>query len=159
MLRNFKIYVYMNSRADKLLGKWKRSTSLSTWESFCGTRVKGNDGCGWIYDGVVLWLGRRQNGDTIEWCEEWSRLRWSFYNSGWWESDSPGRVACCGGADSMLQFWLETGGVEMKHCRKMKRRQRSHLGSMRRKRDMMWWYDNIGRRRGGTGEGKGRRQC
>jgi hypothetical protein len=28
---------------------------------------KGNDGGGWSSDGVVLWLGRRQNKDTIEW--------------------------------------------------------------------------------------------
>jgi hypothetical protein len=29
--------------------------------------VKENDGDGWSSDGVVLWLGRRQNEDTIEW--------------------------------------------------------------------------------------------
>jgi hypothetical protein len=29
--------------------------------------VKENDGGGWSSDGMVLWLGRRQNGDTIEW--------------------------------------------------------------------------------------------
>jgi hypothetical protein len=28
--------------------------------------VKGNDDDGWSFDGVVLWLGRRQNGDTVE---------------------------------------------------------------------------------------------
>jgi hypothetical protein len=32
-----------------------------------GTAVKGNDGGGWSSDDVVLWLGRRQNGDTAEW--------------------------------------------------------------------------------------------
>jgi hypothetical protein len=31
-----------------------------------GTVVKGNDGGGWSSDGVVLWLGRRQNRDAIE---------------------------------------------------------------------------------------------
>jgi hypothetical protein len=35
----------------------------------------------------------------------------------------------------MLQFQLERGGDEMKHCCKMKRRQRVHLGSMERKCD------------------------
>jgi hypothetical protein len=40
-----------------------------------------------------------------------------------------------GGADSMFRFWLERRGDMMKHCRKIKQR------------------------RGGTGEGKGRRQC
>jgi hypothetical protein len=32
----------------------------------CGTTVKENDDGGWSFDGVVLWLARRQNGDTIE---------------------------------------------------------------------------------------------
>jgi hypothetical protein len=30
------------------------------------TAVKGNDGGGWSSDGVVLWLGRRQNRDAVE---------------------------------------------------------------------------------------------
>jgi hypothetical protein len=33
----------------------------------CETTVKGNDGGGWSFDGVVLWLERRQNGDVVEW--------------------------------------------------------------------------------------------
>jgi hypothetical protein len=37
--------------------------------------VKGNDGNGWNFDDVVLWLGRRQNGDVVEWWREWPRLR------------------------------------------------------------------------------------
>jgi hypothetical protein len=32
-----------------------------------GTAVKGNDSGGWSSDGMVLWVGRRQNGDTVEW--------------------------------------------------------------------------------------------
>jgi hypothetical protein len=71
----------------------------------------------------------------------------------------PGRVACGGGADSMLQFQLERGGDRTKRCQKMKWRQRTHLGSMGRKRDMTRWCDNVGRRRDDTGEGKGRRRC
>jgi hypothetical protein len=48
------------------------SASSSPWVSLCGgmmggTTVKGNDGGGWSSDDVVLWLGRRQNGDTAEW--------------------------------------------------------------------------------------------
>jgi hypothetical protein len=39
-----------------------------------GTAVKGNDSGGWSSDGVVLWLGRRQKGDTVEWWGEWPRL-------------------------------------------------------------------------------------
>jgi hypothetical protein len=66
--------------------------------------VKGNDGDGWSFDGVVLWLERRQNGGVVEWWREWPRLRRSFYSSGGWESDGPGRVAYGGGADSALQF-------------------------------------------------------
>jgi hypothetical protein len=45
-------------------------------------------------------------GYAIEWWKEWPRLRWCFYISGGWESGGPERVACCGGADSMLQFRL-----------------------------------------------------
>jgi hypothetical protein len=39
-----------------------------------GIAVKGNDGDRWSSDGVVLWQGRRQNGDTIEWRGERLRL-------------------------------------------------------------------------------------
>jgi hypothetical protein len=48
------------------------------------------------------------------------------------------RVAGGGGADLMLQFQLERGGDEMKCCQKIKVKQPSRLGSMGRKRDMMW---------------------
>jgi hypothetical protein len=37
--------------------------------------LKGNNGSELGSDGVVLWLGMRQNGDTIEWWGEWPRLR------------------------------------------------------------------------------------
>jgi hypothetical protein len=40
-----------------------------------GMAVKGNDGGGWSSDGMILWLGRWQNGDAIEWSGEWPRLR------------------------------------------------------------------------------------
>jgi hypothetical protein len=39
----------------------------------------------------------------------------------------------------------------------MKRKQRTRLGSMGRKCDTMQWYDDVGQRRGSTGEGKGRK--
>jgi hypothetical protein len=45
-------------------------------------------------------------------------------------------------------------GNGMNHYRKMKQRQRAHLGSMGRKRDTMWQRDNIGQWRGDTGEEK-----
>jgi hypothetical protein len=35
----------------------------------CGTTVKGNDSVGSSSNGVVLWLGMWQNGDTVEWWE------------------------------------------------------------------------------------------
>jgi hypothetical protein len=35
----------------------------------------------------------------------------------------------------MIQFQLEMGGDEMKHCRKMKRRQRARPGSIGREHD------------------------
>jgi hypothetical protein len=62
------------------------------------------------------------------------------------------RVAGGGGTDSMLQFWLERGGDGMKQM------QRARLGSMRRKCDTTQRHDNVDRRRGGTGEEKGRRR-
>jgi hypothetical protein len=40
-----------------------------------GMEVKGKDGGGWSSDDVVLWLGRRQNRDAVEWWEEWPKLR------------------------------------------------------------------------------------
>jgi hypothetical protein len=57
--------------------------------------------------------------------------------------------------DSIFWFQLERGGNSTKCCRKMKRRQRAHLSSMGRKRDMARRCDDVDRRRGSTGEGKG----
>jgi hypothetical protein len=37
--------------------------------------VKGNNYDEWSFNGVVLWVGRMQNGDAVEWCGEWSSLR------------------------------------------------------------------------------------
>jgi hypothetical protein len=34
------------------------------------TVVKENDSGEWSSNNVVLWLGRRQNGDTIQWWRE-----------------------------------------------------------------------------------------
>jgi hypothetical protein len=45
----------------------------------------------------------------------------------------------------------------MKHCRKMKRMQQTHLGSIERKRDTSQQCDDIGQRKGGTEEGKRRK--
>jgi hypothetical protein len=36
----------------------------------CETTVKENDGDNWSFEGVVLWLRRRQNGDAVEWWRE-----------------------------------------------------------------------------------------
>jgi hypothetical protein len=41
------------------------------------TTVKGNDNGGWSSDDMMLWLGRRQNEDPVEWWRV-GRLRWSF---------------------------------------------------------------------------------
>jgi hypothetical protein len=32
--------------------------------------LKENDGGGWSSDGMVSWLGRRQNADAVEWWRE-----------------------------------------------------------------------------------------
>jgi hypothetical protein len=76
-------------------------------DDVCGMTVNGDDGSGWSSDGVVLWLGRRQNRDTIEWWREWSNLRWHFYSSGGWKLGWPGRVAGGSGTDLMFRFRLE----------------------------------------------------
>jgi hypothetical protein len=60
--------------------------------------------------------------------------------------------------NSILHFRLKRGGDGTKRCQKMKRRQRAHLDSMKRKRDTMQWRDEIGWSRGGTEEEKGRRR-
>jgi hypothetical protein len=44
----------------------------------CGTVVKGNESDGWSFNGVVLWLGRRKNGDTVEWCGEMTKVEMTF---------------------------------------------------------------------------------
>jgi hypothetical protein len=50
------------------------------------------------------------------------------------------RVTSGSGVDSMLRLQLERGDDGTKYCRKMKRRQRAHLSSMGRKRDMAWLH-------------------
>jgi hypothetical protein len=64
-----------------------------------GMAMKGNNGDMWSSDGVVLWPGRRQNRDVVEWWGEWPRLRWPFYSSGGWESSNIGRVTGDGDMD------------------------------------------------------------
>jgi hypothetical protein len=39
------------------------------------TMVKVNDGYGWSFNGVMLWLERRKNKDVVEWLGEWLSLR------------------------------------------------------------------------------------
>jgi hypothetical protein len=112
--------------------------------------VKENDGDGWSSDNMVLWVGKRQNRDAAEWWGEWINLRWSFYSNWGWESGGPQRMDCGGGADSILQFWLERRGDQMKRCHKIKWRQWARLSLMRRKRDTAWWrWPEEMRHRGG----------
>jgi hypothetical protein len=59
----------------------------------------------------------------------------TFHSSGGLESDDPGRAADGGGVNSILWFWLREGGGTQR-CWRMKQRQRTRLGSIRRKRDM-----------------------
>jgi hypothetical protein len=69
------------------------------------------------------------------------------------ESGSSGRVACSGGVDLMLQFWLKRGDDGTKCCQNMNQTLRAHLNSIERKCDMVRRRDDV-RRRGGTKEGK-----
>jgi hypothetical protein len=76
MLRDFKIFFYMNSYIDKLFLKRKRVgyfiivRVVVRRDNEHETTVKGNDNDEWSSDGVVLWLGRRQNKDVVEWWGE-----------------------------------------------------------------------------------------
>jgi hypothetical protein len=80
-----------------------------------GMMVERNDSGRWSSDGMALWLGRRKNRDTVEWWEEWQRLRLlPFYSSGGCESGCPRRVASGGGAYSILRFQLKRGCDGMK---------------------------------------------
>jgi hypothetical protein len=54
---------------------------------------------------------------------------------GGWELDDSRMVTSDGCADSMIQFQLESEDNGIKHCSKMKWRQRAHHSSMRRKCD------------------------
>jgi hypothetical protein len=143
MLQIFKIFFYMDSHVDKLFGKQHKvvyfiTISVIVWrDNECKIVVKWNDGGRWSFDGLMLWLVRRQNRHVVEWWWEWSILRRSFHSNGEWESSGPRRVGCGGGADSMLQFRLKRGGNGTKCCQKMKQRQWAHLGSMGRKRDTL----------------------
>jgi hypothetical protein len=66
----------VNSHVDKLFRKRKRIGQfifvgvVMQRDDGCGTTVKGNDDCGWSFDGMVLRLGRRQNRDAVEWWRE-----------------------------------------------------------------------------------------
>jgi hypothetical protein len=68
-----------------------------------------------------------------------------------------GRVVDDGSADSMFLFRLEREDDGMKRYRKTKQRQRAHLDSIKMKCDMARRCGDVGRRRGGTEKGKGRR--
>jgi hypothetical protein len=67
-----------------------------------GMTVKGNDGGEWSSNNMVVWLGRRQNGDVVEWSGEWLRLRLPFSSSEGWELGGPERVASGGGANASI---------------------------------------------------------
>jgi hypothetical protein len=86
-----------------------------------------------------------------------NKIDMTFYSCRGWKSGCIGRVVGDSGVYSMLRFRLE-GGVEMKRCQKMKRKQRARLGSMGTKCDTVWRCGDIDRRRGDIGEGKSRRR-
>jgi hypothetical protein len=109
----------------------------------------------------MVWCSVLGGGKIETWLSgggDWSKLRWYFYNSEWWESGGPENMVGNGGADSIFWFWLESGGDMIKRCRKMKWRQRAHLNSIERKHDTTQQHDDIGRRRCGTGDAKEKRQ-
>jgi hypothetical protein len=76
MLCHFKISFYMNSQDDKLSRKRKRVDYFITVgivvqrDDGRKTAVKENNGGRWSSNGVMVWLGRRQNRDMVEWWGE-----------------------------------------------------------------------------------------
>jgi methionine synthase II (cobalamin-independent) len=75
MLQDFKISFYVNSHVDKLfrkqksIGKFITVGGIMRRDDGHAMVEKGNDGGGWSSNGVVLWLGRRQNRDAVEYGE------------------------------------------------------------------------------------------
>jgi hypothetical protein len=122
------------------------------------TTVKGNDNGGWTSDGVILWLERRQNGDAGGWWGRVANIEMIFLYQ--WRvrvgQSGEGSLRWCCGFNASASIRGEATGQSV--ARKMNRRQRAHLGSMGRKRDMMRQCDDVGRRRGRSEEGKGRRR-
>jgi hypothetical protein len=82
----------------------------------------------------------------------------TFLQQCWVGVSCQGRVTDSSGVDSMFQFQFKRGDDMKKYCRKMKRRQRTHLGYMGMKRDTAWRCDDVGRRRGNIGKRKESRQ-
>jgi hypothetical protein len=156
MLRDFKIfYIYVNLYVDKLFRKWK-SWLVYHRICHCGERW-------WTWD----------NGKNERWRRVELRLRggetwlsggesdqvWDdiFYSIGGCEPCDPERLAGNGGANSMLRFWLEKRGDEMKRCQKIWNGDREFIL-------VLWegnvtWCGDVDQRRGSNREEKGRRQC
>jgi hypothetical protein len=68
-------------------------------------------------------------------------------------------VVSGGGADSKLQFQLKRGGDRTKRCQKIKRSIELVLASWEESVTRRNGIGDVGRRRGGTEEGKERRRC
>jgi hypothetical protein len=70
----------VNSHTNKLFRKRKWASYFVTVGVIVRrgdvhrTTVEGNDDSRWNSDGVVLLLGRRENGEAVEWWGEWPRL-------------------------------------------------------------------------------------
>jgi hypothetical protein len=68
-----------------------------------------------------------------------------------------GSQAVCEGCPTAVVLWfrLKRGDDGTKYCQKMKRMQRAHLGSIRRKRDTTRQCDDVDRMRDDIRKGKG----
>jgi hypothetical protein len=49
-----------------MIGQFIIVSIIVQMDDRCETMVKENDDGGWSSDGVVLWLGMRQNRDTVK---------------------------------------------------------------------------------------------
>jgi hypothetical protein len=123
------------------------------------TSVKGNDDSGWSSDGVVLWLERRQNEDTIEWLGEW--LSWDDL---FIALESASRAV----REGNLRWWC--GFNPLVSAQEVRRRDKALSEDKAEAASSSWlnrkeaWHkmqrrDDVSQRRDGTGKGKGRRRC
>jgi hypothetical protein len=160
MVRNFKISFYVNSHVISCSRSERWSASSSTWMSLCG----GMMGTRQWWKGMTT-----AGGAPMAWCSSEgggkmeTRLSGEESNQDWDDLfiavEGGTHVVRGGWTDMVMQiqcFSFDSRGKVTWWCiiRRWMRRQWARLDSMERKSDTVRWRGDVGRRRGGTGEGK-----